>query len=276
MRRDREAFVIGGYNAGRVGNAALAAVLLAALCTPAVWARGQRVNAPAYRSAPAQTPHASASQPQTGKSQPTRPLYPNRPGLQRQTRPQGSAAPRPAPGYPGTASRPAFRNPAYPASPYTTPARPTYNYPGAAPPGHLGDWLNQHRNLPPQEQERLLRSDPSFNRLPAQDQQRLVQRLHQVNQMPEEQRQRTLARAEMIEHLSPQERMQINLSARRWAAMPADRQALMKGAFRDLRAVPVDQRQMVLNSSRYQGVFSPDERGILSDMLRVEPYQPAR
>jgi hypothetical protein len=30
----------------------------------------------------------------------------------------------------------------------------------------------------------------------------------------------------------------------------------------------------VLNSSRYQGVFTPDERGVLSDMLRVEPYEP--
>jgi len=50
----------------------------------------------------------------------------------------------------------------------------------------------------------------------------------------------------------------------------------MKDAFRDLRSVPLDQRQTVLNSSRYQGVFSPEERGILSDMLRVEPWQPAR
>jgi hypothetical protein len=49
---------------------------------------------------------------------------------------------------------------------------------------------------------------------------------------------------------------------------------MMKGAFQDLRAVPPDQRPMVLNSSRYQGAFSPEERGILSDMLRAEPYQP--
>ena len=45
--------------------------------------------------------------------------------------------------------------------------------------------------------------------------------------------------------------------------------------FRDLRGVPIDQRQTVLNSNRYQGVFSPEERGILSDILRAEPYQPA-
>jgi hypothetical protein len=122
----------------------------------------------------------------------------------------------------------------------------------------------------------MLRSDPTFNRLTPIDQQRVVRQLHQVNQMPDEQRERRLARAETLERMSPQERMQVSNSARRWAAQPQDRQALMKTAFRDLRAVPLDQRQTVLNSDRYKGVFSPEERGILSDMLRAEPYQPQR
>jgi hypothetical protein len=76
--------------------------------------------------------------------------------------------------------------------------------------------------------------------------------------------------------LSPQERAQVQDSARRWTTLPADRQTMMKGAFRDLRAVPPDQRETVLNSARYQNAFSPEERGILSNMLRVEPYEPPR
>ena len=104
----------------------------------------------------------------------------------------------------------------------------------------------------------------------------MVRQLHQVDQMPDEQRQRRLARAEALEHLSAQDRMRVNSSSHRWASLPPDRQALMKNAFRDLRAFPPDQRQTVLGSSRYQGVFNQDERGILSDMLRVEPYQPTR
>ncbi len=121
-----------------------------------------------------------------------------------------------------------------------------------------------------------MRSDPNFRRLSPIDQQRVVQQLYQVNQLPEEQRQRRLARAEMIEHLPPQELIRINNSARLWATLPVDRQAMMRRAFQDLRAVPLEQRPMVLNSARYQGVFTPEERGILTDLLRVEPYQPAR
>ena len=97
-----------------------------------------------------------------------------------------------------------------------------------------------------------------------------------MNQMPEEQRQRRLARAEALEHMSPQDRMSLNLSGRRLAALPQDRKALVRRAFQDLSSVPLDQRQTVLDSNRYQGVFSPEERGILSDFLRVEPYQPAQ
>jgi hypothetical protein len=112
--------------------------------------------------------------------------------------------------------------------------------------------------------------------LPPGEQQQVVQQLRQVNQLTEEQRQRREARTQMIERLSPQERMQVNNSAHRWATLPVDRQTMMKNAFRDLRAVPTDQRQTVLNSARFQSAFNPEERGILSDMLRVEPFQPAR
>ena len=247
--------MIRAHNTGRIGRAAIAALLL---CAPAVWAHHSGVPAPA--------PHASAPA-----------AHPSRP--QNQGRPQANAPRRPAYGYPAT--RPVGPTSAYPGPPYLGPgfSRPAYR--GYAPPaqlpqGHLGDWLNQHRNLPVQEQERMLRNDPSFHRLPASDQQRVVRQLHQVSQLTEEQRQRRLARAAIIERLSPQEQMRINLSARRWVELPPNRQAIMKSTFRDLRTLPLDQRPTELYSARYQSLFSPEERGILSDMLRVEPYQPTR
>jgi len=189
-------------------------------------------------------------------------------------------------GYPGGASAarpvtPAVR-PAQgqePAGPSVA-ARPAYNNAtvrqNPAPPGHLEDWLNQHKNVPVQNQEQMLRSNPNFGRLPAADQQKLVQQLRQVNQMPEEQRQRRLERAEVIEHMSPQERSQLRASSQRLGSLPPDRQTAVKRAFQDLRSVPVDQRATVLNSARYQGTFTPEERGMLSDLLKAEPYEASR
>lgn len=159
--------------------------------------------------------------------------------------------------------------------PHMTPAGPAQSQPAnVAPSGHLGNWFNQHNNLPAAEQERMLRADPSFNRLPTGEQQRLVRQLHNVDQMNEQQRQRRLERSELIERMSPQERMNLKHSNQVFNALPANRQTLMKRAFQDLRNVPPDQRQTVLNSGRYQSTFSPEERAILNDFLRVEPYEP--
>jgi hypothetical protein len=49
-----------------------------------------------------------------------------------------------------------------------------------------------------------------------------------------------------------------------------------KRAFQDLRSVPLDQRATLLNSTRYQDQFTPNERIILTNLLRAEPYEPSR
>jgi hypothetical protein len=157
----------------------------------------------------------------------------------------------------------------YNGSPYSVRANPQ-----AA--GHLPQWMAQHQNLPVGQQERLLRQEPGFNHLSPEQQQRQVQQLYRLNQMPEAQRQRRLARAEAIERLSPEERSQVRESSSRLATLSPDRQGLVRRAFQDLRGVPMDQRQTMLNSARYNATFTPQERGILSNLLSVEPYEGPR
>ena len=181
-----------GFNAQSMRLAALAVVVLI-LCLPVLLARGQQGNG--HRSAPAQAQAPRYSAPQAQSSRPQsrpEPRYssPQSQPYRPQSRPSPQSQPmtqRQAPGYPATTSRPSYpgsttyARPAYPGPAYSSPTRPGYVYPGAETPGHLGSWLNQHKSLPVQEQERMLRTDPSFNRLPATDQQRLVQQLRQVD-----------------------------------------------------------------------------------------------
>jgi hypothetical protein len=196
-----------------------------------------------------------------GQSQP-------RPQTQSQSRPQ----PAMRPGYgssPRTGGAPA--RPPYNGTPYSLRAMPQA---GPRTAGHLPDWMAQHRNLPVGQQERLLRAEPGFNRLNPGEQQREILQLRQLNQLPEAQRERRLARNEALERLSPGERMRVVQAMQDRANLPPDRQELVRRAFRDLRGVPVDQRETILNSERYSSTFSPQERGILSNILRVEPYEP--
>ena len=105
----------------------------------------------------------------------------------------------PQPGARGVYPNRNYNAPVYGRQPYPGTAQQTY-----APPGHLGAWLNTHRNVPVQQQQQMLRSDPSFRQLPQGEQQRLMNQLNRVNQMPNAQRERTLARAENLERLSPE------------------------------------------------------------------------
>jgi Protein of unknown function (DUF3106) len=140
-------------------------------------------------------------------------------------------------------------------------------------PHHLGDWLQRHENLSPEQQEKALQSEPGFNQLPPETQQKLLDRLHQINHMPPNQRQRTVDRIEAMEHLSPEMRQQVRTSVQQFHALPVDRQRLVKKAFRDLREYPPEQRNAMMASSQFQAQFTPQERSILGNILTVEPYR---
>jgi len=251
-----------------------------------VWGRGQ--HAAQQHVAPAARPHYQAPraqnvqpqqayrQRQYGRAMPQAPRLNGQgtAGSWGQRAPQSGfqAGAGQAMQYRGQGYAPRAASPANVGSGFRAP----YNGSGAsayARPGHLGSWLSQHRELPLQQQEQLLKRDPSFNRLPQDTQQRLMRQLHNVEQMPQAQRDQRLARTENLERLTPQQRAQVQEAGRQWTQLPADRQTAMRSAFRNLRSVPPDQRSTVLESGQYQRAFSPEERGILSRMLSVEPYQ---
>ncbi len=139
---------------------------------------------------------------------------------------------------------------------------------------HLNEWLQRNKGLSPQEQARKLQQEQGFRQLPPPQQQRLTNRLQQLNRMPPDQRQRTLERVENLERLSPQQQQQVRGSAARLGQMPLDRQQAMKEAIRTLRNVPPGLRQSELNSPRYTGQLTPEERGIVGNLLAIEPYHP--
>jgi hypothetical protein len=141
---------------------------------------------------------------------------------------------------------------------------------------HLPQWMDRHRNQPLAEQQRELEKEPGFHDLPPQTQQRLRDQITQLNSMPPEQRRRLLGRTEIMESLSPAQRQQFRSSVQQLGTFPPERRRLVARAFRDIREMPVPQRQAVLNSDRFRSQFSDQERGTLSNLLAVEPYVPAQ
>lgn len=158
------------------------------------------------------------------------------------------------------------------AAPAPPPQRPPQARPQA--PGHAGDWLRRYKDLPPAEQERELQKDPAFRRLPPERQQILRQRLQHFSNLPPQQQLRILNRQETWEHLTPEQKQQALQFHSRMQQLAPDRRRMVHTAIDDLRAMPPQQREQVINSERFKGMFSDQERDLMRDASRL-PLAPA-
>ncbi|SDF42098.1 DUF3106 domain-containing protein [Terriglobus roseus] len=139
---------------------------------------------------------------------------------------------------------------------------------------HLDQWMQQHQNLSPQQQQRALQKEPGFNQLPQQTQQRMTERLNRLNSMSPQQREKVIQRGEAMERLSPQQRVQVRGAMGQLSALPEDRRRAVARSFRELRAMPPEQQNQMLNSPQYHQQFSDQERGTLGNLLSVSPMLP--
>jgi len=176
---------------------------------------------------------------------------------------------------PGLAIRGGAPQQKHPAQTYQPPRPPAPRAQGKTQPrGHAGDWLRRYKDMPPAEQERQLQSDPAFRRLSPERQQQLRERLQHFSDLPPQQQLRVLNRMETWEHLTPEQKEHARNLFSQMKQLPPDRQRMVTAAVRDLRAMPSEQREQVINSDRFKGMFSDQERQMMSEATRL-PLAPA-
>jgi hypothetical protein len=151
------------------------------------------------------------------------------------------------------------------------PKQPKNSNDGHNPGRKMGDWLREHQNLPPDQQEKLLESDPNFKRLPPERQAELKERLRKFNSLPPQQRERALNRMEFMASLTPEQRQQVRQASEQLQGLPQDRQIMVHKALRHLRQMDPQQRERVLNSEQFKGIFTEPERGILTRLSAINP-----
>ena len=195
-------------------------------------------------------------------SQPRR----EQPRQQRQSEPRARQQfNRPAP-RPDMRREPAFQSRPEPQRDYRPYQPPSQGH-------HSGQWLNQHREMPPDQQRRALENDPAFRHLPRDRQQEYEQRLQRFNSMPPDRQQQVLRRMETWEHLTPQQKQEFRGVRSEFNSLPPDRRQAVRNAIESLRAMPPDVRQREIESGRFRQ-FSPQERQILNGASRL-PLAPA-
>ncbi len=139
---------------------------------------------------------------------------------------------------------------------------------------HLAEWMNQHRDLTPQQQQQALDREPGFRELPQGTQQRMRDRLAQLDAMNPEQRQRVLARNEALERLTPDQRSEFRGAMQQLGNLPTEQRRPVAQTFHALRELPPEQRVSAFATGRYGPPLSDTQRAVLFNLLRVEPLMP--
>ncbi len=139
---------------------------------------------------------------------------------------------------------------------------------------HLAEWMNQRSNLTPEQQQSALEQEPGFHDLPQGTQQRVRDRLAQLNAMSPAQRQRVLARNEAMERLTPEQRGEVRGAMGQLGALAPEERREVARTFRALRDLPPEQRIGAYATGRYGPALNDTQRGVLFNLLRVEPMLP--
>jgi phage-related protein len=166
------------------------------------------------------------------------------------------------------AANPPQKNP--PQKNQSPPAQKNGNRSGQ-PARKTGEWLESHKNLPPDQQLKALESDPKFQKLPPDRQAALRERLRKFNSLPPEQRDRALQRMDFMQSLTHEQREQIRDANQKMQALPQDRRVAVHTALRHLRQMSPEQRQQVFASDRFRNTFSGQEQEILKQLATINP-----
>ncbi len=163
-----------------------------------------------------------------------------------------------------------------PRPPMAPPAGTYQPYGGRVPDSiqgpHLSEWMENHRNLTPAQQQRALENEPGFRLLRPEQQRREIELLNRLNSMSPDQRQRYIAHTEAMERLSPPQRQQVRSAMQQLGSLPEDRRRIVARIFRNVRNMPEPQRHMYLNSPQMRGVLNDRERWTLNGLILVSPY----
>jgi len=136
---------------------------------------------------------------------------------------------------------------------------------------HMGEWLESHKNLPLDQQEKALEKDPNFKKLPPDRQAALQERLRKFNSLSPDQRDLAIKRMNFWAALTKDQRQQLRDASQQLQGLPPERRIAVHKALRHLRQMDPQQRQKVMASDRFKSIFSDQEQGILKNLATINP-----
>src|SRR5712692_10002563 len=131
-------------------------------------------------------------------------------------------------------------------------------------------WMEQLREMPPEEQERFLKNNERFQKLPPERQAQIRKRLQQWNSLTPEQRAAVRKREEIWRQMSPEQQRYVREELLpRWQKLAPERRYAILQRLRPLRRMNEAQRAAKLNDPAFLGDLNPDERLMLRALTKL-------
>ena len=127
--------------------------------------------------------------------------------------------------------------------------------------------LQKLKDLPPEEQEKVLQNNARFQELPKERQEQLLERLHRWQALPPEQKEAVAERFVIFSMLTPEQRQKAReIYSRHWATMPPERRKALVEEFRKLREMPPAEREKYLSGHDPAASLSSEDRDLLKQL----------
>jgi hypothetical protein len=126
-------------------------------------------------------------------------------------------------------------------------------------------WVENMRNMPPDQQERFMQNDARFRNLAPARQQQIRENLQKWNSLTPDQQNALRTREQVLEQMTPEQRQYVrNTLLPRWQTMPQARRQAINRHLAMLSQMSAETQQSALNDPKFMQGLSPDEQ----DMLR--------
>jgi len=138
-----------------------------------------------------------------------------------------------------------------------------------------GPWVQRLADKSPEEQERFLQNNREFQNLPPERQAQVRRNLQKWNALSPAQKDQMIHSYDRLRQMTPQQRdLYQNQILPKWQQMTPDRRQLINGRLHTLQAMPPDAQQRSLNDPRFMQGLSPDEQGVLRNLVSLRNPNP--
>lgn len=136
-------------------------------------------------------------------------------------------------------------------------------------------WVENMRNMTPEEQQRFMQNDARFNNLPSQRQEQIRRNLQNWNKLTPEQQQEDRRREAALERMTPEQRQYfLNVVGPKYQTLPPDRKQLVNRHLNVLGHMSPETQQAALNDPKFMEDLSPDEQDVVRNLNSLRNAEP--